>query len=190
MHDPARMQEQLYTVEEYLALDAAVGDARYEYVGGRIAMLAGATRAHVTITGNLYARLHRLTEAGYCGVYQSDLRLRVSEDQYYYPDVMVACIPESSGDPMEETAPVVIVEVLSETTTASDFGVKLAAYLGIPSLRMYLIVAQDERRVEVHSRRREGEPWSHRIATAKDTIAIQALDGSITLDEIYARTTV
>jgi Uma2 family endonuclease len=187
MNTPARIQD-LVSVEEYLAADATTDDTRLEYVAGHIFALAGATKRHALIAGNIYARFHAATEGLGCRVYQSDVRVRVACDMRFYPDVMVACGGDpSQEDPIEETAPTVLVEVMSASTANRDVGVKLAAYREIPSLRMYLIVSQDERRVEVHSRRRADVPWEHYVAKGSEVIPIQALDTSLALDQIYAR---
>jgi Uma2 family endonuclease len=187
MSTPARVQD-LVSVEEYLAADVAREDARLEYVAGHIFALAGATKRHAVISGNIYARLHAATEGLNCRVYQSDVRLRVSADLYFYPDVMVACRDDlHDEDPMDETAPHVLVEVLSEGTAERDLGLKLAVYRDLPSLRMYLIISQDERRVELHWRARLGGAWQKDVVSGTGTITIPSLNATITLDQIYAR---
>lgn len=187
MSDAAHLPE-LASVEEYLAADGASEDVRLEYVAGHVFALAGATKRHALIAGNVYARLHAATEGSDCRVYQSDVRLRISRDLYFYPDVMLACGGDRGlEDPMDETSPIVLVEVMSESTASRDVGVKLAAYRDIPTLLMYLVVSQDERRVEVHARRRADGPWEHRVARGSETISIRGIDAALSLDQIYAR---
>jgi Uma2 family endonuclease len=187
MSNPAPTQE-LVSEEEYLAADAASDDFRLEYIAGHIFALAGATKRHVLIAGNIFARFHAATEQRGCRVYQSDVRLRIGADMRFYPDIIVACAGDFGGeDPIEETSPTILVEVLSESTAHRDVGVKLAAYRQIPTLRMYLIVSQSERRVEVHSRAAGGALWEHHVVTGSGEIPVPALETSLSLDQIYAR---
>lgn len=187
MSTPARELD-LIPVEDYLAMDEASEDARLEYAAGHVFALAGASRRHAVIAANLTAFLHDATSRGDCQVYAADMRLRVSEDLYFYPDVMVACGPRSGTD-RDETEPVLLVEVLSGSTVHRDLGLKLAAYRAIPSLRAYLVVYQDERKVESHWREHEDAPWRNEVARGETTIKLGALGGlQIALAEVYART--
>ena len=187
MSNPAPSQE-LLSIKEYLAADAASDECRLEYIAGHIFALAGATKRHALIAGNVFARFHAATEQGGCRVYQSDVRLRVGRDMRFYPDVIVACASDSGDeDRTEETAPTILVEVLSESTSQRDTGVKLAAYRQIPTLRMYLIVSQEERRVEVHTRPQADLPWEHYVARGAEVIAVPELGTGLALDQVYAR---
>lgn len=187
MSIPAR-QLDLIPPEDYLAMDEASEDARLEYAAGHIFALAGANRRHGVIATNLVVLLHEVTSGGDCQVYAADMRLRVSDDLYFYPDVMVACGLRSGTD-RDETDPVLLVEVLSGSTVHRDIGLKLAAYRAIPSLRAYLIVYQDERRVESHWREREDARWRHEVARGETSVHLGVLGGlEIPLSGVYART--
>jgi Uma2 family endonuclease len=189
MSTPARRLD-LIAVEDYLAMDDATGDARLEYAAGHVFALAGASRRHAAIAANLTAILHGATEGGGCQVYTADLRLRVSADLYFYPDVIVAC-GERDGTDRDETAPTLLAEILSESTEHRDLGIKLAAYRSLPSLLAYLIVAQDTRRVEIHWREHEAAPWRHDVVRGSGVVHLTALGGlDLPLDRIYARTDV
>ena len=187
MSTPARSLD-LVAVDDYLALDDATEDARLEYAAGHVHALAGASRRHVAITGNLTAFLHAYSEGGDCQVYATDLRLRVAADLYFYPDVMLVC-GERGGTDRDETAPTLIVEVLSESTEHRDLGLKLAAYRSLPSLRTYLVIAQNERRVELHWREDSDSPWRQDAVEAAGVLHLELLGGlDLPLDRIYART--
>jgi Uma2 family endonuclease len=187
MSTPARRLD-LIAVDHYLALDDAAEDAHLEYAAGHVFALAGATRRHAAIAANLTALLHAALEETGCQVYTADLRLRVALDMYFYPDLMVAC-GERAGSDRDETAPTLLVEILSESTEHRDLGIKLAAYRAIASLRGYLVVSQDERRIEVHRRRHEDAGWEHEVARGAGTVRQEVLGGlDLPLDRIYART--
>lgn len=186
MSTPARRLDLIH-VEDYLAMDEATTDARLEYAAGHIFALAGTSRRHAAISANLTALIHAATEESDCQVYTADLRLRVAADMYFYPDVMVTCGERSVTD-RDETAPTLLAEVLSESTEHRDLGLKLVAYRSLPSLLVYLIIAQDERRVEVHWRERDDTPWGHEVVRGSGVVHLTAFGGvEIPLDRIYAR---
>lgn len=112
------------------------------------------------------------------------MKLRIEgRDAFYYPDVMVVCGPDN-GEDYYETAPCLLVEVLSRRTAANDRHGRFNAYTALPSLQTYLIVSQTERRILAY--RREGE---HRHLTEYDGqggIPLACPGITLTLDEVYA----
>jgi Uma2 family endonuclease len=100
---------------------------------------------------------------------------------YYYPDVMLSCEPQT--DACVETAPCLIAEVLSPATEVIDRGEKLHHYQQIASLQAYLLVAHDQRRIEVY--RRSGEWWTYQSISDERPIELPGLDEPTTLGEIY-----
>lgn len=187
MSTPARRLD-LVAAEDYLALDDATDDARLEYAAGHIYALAGASRRHAAIVRNLTTLLQATTEARGCDAYATDLRLRVSDDLYFYPDVIVAC-GKRHGTDRDETHPTLLAEVLSASTEDRDLGIKLAAYRSLPSLLAYVIVAQDARGVEVQWREQEDAPWRHELVRDTGIVHVPAVGGlELRLDQIYART--
>ena len=143
------------TWEEFLAFEKAAV-RKHEYVGGFAwpwgdvelpAGLAGANRRHNTIAGNIFGELwnvtRRVPSLG-CRAFGSDMLLRVGADSYY-ADVQLVCDPSDRHELYTER-PCVVVEVLSDSTSRTDYGEKLRAYRSIPTVRAYLIVSQRERR--------------------------------------------
>jgi Uma2 family endonuclease len=173
----------LLTVEEYLAMEATAS-VRHEYVGGMVYAMVGTTKRHNRIVGNVYARLLAAARAGSCRVYMEAVKLRV-EDVIYYPDVMVACGAEDD-DQLIENAPCLVVEVASPSTESIDRREKMLVYRSIPTLRAYLIVAQDDRRVERYWRGEDGE-WRQGEAVGEGSeVPIPCPSPiEITLSEIY-----
>jgi Uma2 family endonuclease len=169
------------SVEEYLRLEEASLE-RNEYVAGQIYALAGASLRHNRILGNIFGRLWAVARGGPCRVYAAEVKLRAADDVIYYPDVMVACGSET-GHPLLEHAPCLVVEVISPSTGAIDRREKLAAYKRLPSLQAYLIVDQDQRRVERYWRE-EGEWWEQEIAE-QGVVPIPCPATQLSLEEIY-----
>jgi Uma2 family endonuclease len=117
------------TEEEYLALERE-SPLRHELLEGIPYAMAGAGLDHNLIVTNLVALLKPLARAKGCRVYSETVKLKLSEDTFYYPDVMVVCGPKAH--PLYETAPCLVVEVLSPSTEAQDRREKLARYLRLP----------------------------------------------------------
>src|SRR5205814_5137678 len=112
-----------------------------------------------------------------CAIYSSDVRVRVTAtDRTTYPDLTVVCaaVEAPPEDPEAVANPTVIVEVLSETTEASDRGEKFAHYRHLSSLREYVLVGQKEPRIEVFRREDDGR-WSFEEALAGGSLRLASL---------------
>ena len=83
------------------------------------------------------------------------MKLRTADDVFYYPDVMVVREPVGESK-VYEASPCLVVEVASPSTESIDRREKMLDYRKIPTLRAYLIVAQDDRRVERYWRGGDG----------------------------------
>lgn len=181
MAEPLTRRKTL-SVEEYLEYERDA-EVRHEYVAGMIHAHVGTTKRHARIVGNISARLWIAARGGPCRVYASDVKARVSDDVFYYPDVMVACGPDE-GDPLYEEEPCFIVEVTSSSTRDIDRREKLAAYKKLPTLKSYLIVEQEESRVEIHHRDERGY-WWHSELQDEGTVPITCPETTLTLADIY-----
>ena len=165
------------TPEEYLYRERKA-EFRSEYFRGETFAMAGASANHNLIVLNAGASLREQLKKRPCRVYPSDLKLRVaSTGLYTYPDLSVVC-----GEPQLETDfgdvllnPVVLIEVLSESTEAYDRGKKFEHYRTIPTLAHYVMIAQDRHSIDCFTRRADGS-W---LLTD-----CQGLDGKIQLDSI------
>ena len=144
--------------QDYLDADRQA-ERKSEYLDGDMFAMAGASYAHNVIVANLVADLHAPLKGRDCTVTPSDLRLGLpSGHAYFYPDVMVICGRPEFADEHQDTIlnPTLIVEVLSEATKNYDRGEKFFRYRTLPSLRHYLLVAQDSPRVEHFAARPDG----------------------------------
>ncbi|MGH9755088.1 MAG: Uma2 family endonuclease, partial [Blastocatellia bacterium] len=144
------------SVEEYLALEEK-SEARHEYVAGYIFAMAGATDAHNIIAINVATTLRPHLRRSGCRVYMVDMKVRVEAvDAFYYPDVMVTCEPFVAKS-IFKSKPVLLVEVLSPGTELTDRREKLSAYFKLESLMEYVLISQDEKRVEIYRRGKHGK---------------------------------
>ena len=165
-------------------------ETRHEYVNGEIHAMTGASRKHNLICTNLLASLHGQLRGRPCEVYANDMRVKVDATGLYtYPDLVVACDRPEFEDAEVDTLvnPILIVEVLSGSKENYDRGAKFAHYRALPSLVEYLLVAQDECRVE-HYARQPGERWllsDYRGLEARFMLA--SIDCRIVLRDLYER---
>ncbi len=177
-----------YTPEEYLALERTA-EYRSEYLDGAIFARATANEAHNLLTGNLIWQLGNQFEGRPCRVYASAMRVQVSPNRMYtYPDVVAVCGPREFADDQRDTLlnPSVIFEVLSPSTEAYDRGEKFAHYWRLASLTDYVLVAQDQMRVEHFTR--QGDGWFvTAVGSPDEAVRLDSLDITLTLRAIYAR---
>ena len=173
------------TVEEYFRFEEG-SQVRHEYVSGELYAMSGATLRHTAIVANIGTRLHGAAGDGPCWAVMNDLRVQVSHDVYYHPDVVVICAPMGQLE-ITATQPCVVVEVTSPSTARTDRGEKLSAYKQVPSLRAYLIVDHRRRRVERHWRNGTDGVWQREEIVLEGRVSIPCVDTDLTLDEIYRR---
>ena len=185
------MRKPCLTAEEYLAIERAA-EFKSEFINGEMYAMSGASLPHSLITANVIGELRLRLRSGPCRAYTNDLRVNVSTTGLYtYPDIIVVCgEARLASDGHNDTLlnPAVLVEVLSPSTEAYDRGAKFAHYQRIESLREYVLVAQDQPRVERFARRPEAGPneWLLTVATGLDAdISLPALGVVLPLAEIY-----
>jgi Uma2 family endonuclease len=176
-----------YTFAEYVELERRSREVKHEYVAGEILAMAGGTVEHsalaTTILGLLFAHLR----GGPCRPYGSDLQISIpAAEVATYPNAAVVCEPvECDADsPTHVTNPRVIVEVLSPTTERYDREQKRLYYQQLDSLREYVLVAQDRRRVEVWQRRADAG-WLHTIHDAGTRAPLPSIGYALDVDELY-----
>lgn len=117
----------------------------------------------------------------------ADMKLRVrlgADDHVYYPDVLVTCDPDDDHELYKER-PDTIIEVLSNSTEATDRREKLNAYTQIPSLNNYLLIAQKVMEVTLFQRE---TGWKAEVFTqADDQVTLKSLKLTLSLEKLYRR---
>jgi Uma2 family endonuclease len=170
------------TEAEYLAFEHASA-VKHEFVDGEVYGMTGTTLRHNAIALNVAMRLRALGRPHECRAFALDVKVRVSDDRYYYPDVVVTCSPVGADD-LTIHAPCLIVEVTSPSTESTDRREKAPAYRTIPGLGAYLIVDHRQRRVTRHWRD-DGE-WRSEDLSGEGAVPLPCPPGAeLTLDEIY-----
>ncbi len=177
-------QHPLMTVEEYFELDRTSTETRYEYIDGYVRMLAGGTANHATIGVNVTSTLRRLLRGSPCRVYNSDLRVRISETRYVYPDASVSCDERDRGQSDTVRSPRLIVEVLSPGTEAYDRGRKFAYYRERPTIQEYVLIDTQRQAVEVF-RREKNSFWTFHAFGPGDEVELVSVHVRVPVDDIY-----
>lgn len=178
---------QTMTAEEYLASEEKA-TIKHEFVAGHVYAMSGPSLRHNTITLNLAASLRASARSTPCRVFASEIKVHVVRmDAYYYPDVIVACQPQSDTGHVIE-APCCLIEVLSPSTRNVDRREKLRAYQMLPSLREYVLVDQDYLSVEEY--RRQGAGWVHSILEEGDVLEFECVPLSLSMNVVYEGVTV
>ncbi|MDP2788387.1 MAG: Uma2 family endonuclease [Pseudomonadota bacterium] len=173
-----------FTPEAYLAWEAEQSE-RHEYVNGEVFLMTGTTTVHNRIAGNIYVALRNGLRGKPCSVYMEAIKLRVeAANCYFYPDLMVTCSASDRLQPLVQLEPTLVVEVLSDSTAGYDQGTKFDAYRQLPSLREYVLVAQDSARVLVY-RRGEGVEWIVHPYGTGEIVSLPSLEFTFPVDLIY-----
>jgi Uma2 family endonuclease len=161
-------------------------ELRYEFASGVVYAMTGTSRSHVIVVGNMFSILRAAAEANSsrCLVSTNEMALFIpAVDRVYYPDVMVACPPTS--DERYETAPCLVVEVLSPSTQGRDRTVKLADYCTVPTVGDYLMVSSDPDDQCVIQHHRAGDIWVHTVHGTAATVTLSCPPITFAVADLY-----
>lgn len=178
-----------WTPEQYLARERQA-TTKSQYYQGQIFAMAGASREHNLIVANLVASIHAGLRGKPCEVYPSDMRVKVQASGLYtYPDVTIVC-----GEPQFEDAhvdtlvnPLVLFEVISESTEGYDRGAKAMQYRQLPSLQQLVLIASDRVHVESYRRGADGGWTLWESSDQTGSLPVPAADVMLSIAEIYQR---
>ncbi len=172
-----------FTYDDYLEWEKRQPD-RHEYIGGEVFAMAGTSDRHNEISLNLTTLLRQHLRGTPCRAYMADVKTRVeAADCCFYPDVQVTCAESDLTDRYAKRSPVLVVEVLSESTAAFDLGKKFAAYQQLDSLREYVLVDQDRIQVQIFHQR-EGRWWVDNIGPG-GRLRLESVDLDCPIEALY-----
>jgi Uma2 family endonuclease len=173
------------TSEEFWEIQRT-SEVPLEYMNGEVVAMAGGSKAHGQIVQAVsmlagVALRNKPCEAS------STISVKAPVS-FLIPDVVVYC---NGGEFTNEDElllnPVVIFEVLSNSTEGYDHGPKWIKYQHIESLQHYAMISQDEPAVEVYTRDSEGD-WRYKLVSGLDgSVRLSHLDLTLTLADIYER---
>jgi Uma2 family endonuclease len=174
-----------FTPEEYLEIER-VSPIKHEYLQGQIVAMAGASKAHVIITGNLSALLVNHLRGTDCISYGMDMKVRLPElNLFYYPDLAVTCDDRDRiSDEDFILHPKLIVEVLSDSTEAFDRGDKFADYKAIAEFEEYVLIHQKQVLIE-RFQRKSDNLWMPQIYRAGDQVEFDSIGFKCAIADLY-----
>ena len=182
-------EKRYYTPEEYLALEESAID-KSEYHDGEIVPMPGGTANHNKIAGNFYKKFPLTVNGQDYETFINDMRLWIPHTRrYVYPDIMVI-----QGEPIYQgsnktlvTNPLVIVEVLSNSTKDYDRGGKFLAYRSIPEFREYILIDQYSYHIEQFAKNSNGKWVLTEYDSEESVLTLECVEFQIPLSEIYER---
>jgi Uma2 family endonuclease len=189
MAAPPQKQPVGMTEAEYLEFERA-GELKYEYVGGEIVAMTGASWNHNVICVNISTSLNNQLADKNCMVTANDLRLKIATARSYrYPDVMVVCGEPSFVDERVDIIdnPIVVVEVLSNSTALVDRNEKLHEYLQLASLQEYVIISQYIPKIERYLRQDSGDWLYTQVSDLKSSLDLPSINCKLALDDAYRK---
>ncbi len=179
------------SVEEYIRLDES-GPVRHEYFNGKLFEMPGETLLHNEICINVLVLLRSMLISKGWKVYMESSKVKIeSEDIYLYPDLIVRkdelSAPAASLNKYIINNPVLIAEILSDTTRKYDSTDKFILYQKKSSLQYYLLIEPEKQVVIFYEKDDNGE-WSAKTFTElTETIGLSKLDAEISLSNIYVQ---
>lgn len=183
----AQLAQKTYTIAEYLEIEDQ-SEIRHEYIEGEIIPMTGGTTNHNLVAGNIYLALRLALKGTNNIVYIENVRLFISEfDVFTYPDVMIM-----AGQPIyynesktTVTNPIVLMEVLSNSTRDYDNGRKFEYYRSIESLQEYILVEPEKTLIMIY-RRSNHKHWTLEIIdTSIELLKLESFGIEMPLLDIY-----
>jgi Uma2 family endonuclease len=168
------------TLEQFLAWEDRQ-ELRYEFDGFQPIAMTGGTAAHSAIQANIIFSLTGRLRGKRCRTHGSHLKILVA-GRIRYPDAFVVCTPVPSGAKVVSD-PVVVFEVLSESTAREDVFAKNAEYRATPSIQRYIILEQTQAAAVVFARR--GEDWISEVVTDDGVLHMPEIGVEVPLSEFY-----
>ena len=177
------------SIEQYIAIERE-NNTRYEYHNGEIFAMAGGTVPHGIIGGNIFGRIQSklLDKNSPCFPMNSDVKVSIDvERRFVYSDTMVVCGDIEYSEVHSEAVanPIIIFEVLSDSTAGYDRGGKFFLYRKIETLQQYILTEQNAPEIDIYTRN-EGDLWHiKRVSGIENSLLLQSLEIEILLAAIY-----
>lgn len=176
-----------FSILEYLEAEAK-SEIRHEYIDGEVFAMAGGSKKHNLIAGNTYSRLRSHLRGRGCDVFMSDMKVNLrllhqNKTIFYYPDIVVTCNPQDQ-DQFSVNCPCLIIEVLSPGTEMIDKREKLVNYKAISSLQEYVLISQDQIKIEVYRHDLEGN-WTREVSGEEHDLRLNSVDLTLTMADIF-----
>ncbi len=183
----ASLTKPFVTPEEYLAAERKA-EFKSEYFNGEVFAMSGASRRHDDLNVQMLLLLSRHLAGKGCRIHTGSMRVLVQPSGLYtYPDVSVVCGERQFSDAYVDTLvnPVLVVEILSPSTEDYDRGRKAKLYRETPSIREYVLVAQNSYEVELQRREADNSWRIFNASGLEASIELLSIGYTLSLRELY-----
>jgi Uma2 family endonuclease len=177
------LPQQQLSIEEFMAWEAQQPE-RHELHGGDIFAMVGGRRGHGRIIANLVRHLGNHLDGTPCQGFSEGMKVQIEGDTIVYPDVFVTGDEKFRFDEQVITAPVLVVEVLSPTTQGYDRSAKFSFYRRLASLREYVLIDPETRRVEVF-RPDVHQRWGLFDMTDEPELTLSSVGAGVAMTEVF-----
>jgi len=179
--------KQKVSIEEYLEMEESSIE-KHEYYKGEIFAMSGAKMPHNTISKNLLGTLFTKLKGKKCQPYGSDVRIHIESNTLFaYPDISIICdeVITRNNDDFNVLNPVVIIEILSQSTKNYDRGEKFKLYRDIPTLKEYILIDSESIHIETF-RLNEKNHWElEEYNFVTEELYVKAINEKILIADIY-----
>ena len=178
--NPDSISAEVYLVGEELS------NVRHEYIAGVVHAMVGGTAAHSIISGNIFSSLRSQLKGSACRAFGADMKVRVQTTQgtrFCYPDAQVVCSPIDLSQSWQD-APVIVFEVVSDSSRRFDENEKKDSYLTIPSLSACVMFEQDSPKAGIHRRTKTGFERSA-FEGFKDSVDLPEVSCVLPMADVY-----
>ena len=176
------------SMDDYLTNERR-GSVRHDFVDGRVIARAGGNRAQNVLAASTAIALGSRMHGHKTEIYISNMRVKLKSNYICYPDVVVVAGEPTFTDQNSDTLlnPTLIVEIFSNQTNSSDKTNKLESYLAMDSIKEFVLLKEEEMRVE-HYARQNAKQWIYRIYNERDdVISLESINCKVSVSEVYAQ---
>lgn len=184
-------EKKYYTIEEYLEIQES-SEEKLEFRNGEIVAMAGGTANHSLISTSITTALDNAIDENQkdCIVFTSDMKVKIEKfNAFVFPDSSVVC-GEAVYNNEKQTIlknPILLIEILSESSQNYDKGQKFEYYRSLPSFKEYMIIYQTMPKVQTWFKEAE-DLWRIGNAEGLDAvIRLHSIGLEIALKDIYKR---
>jgi Uma2 family endonuclease len=176
------------TMDDYLTTERQ-GGVRHEFLDGKVIARSGSNRWHNILVSNTVVAFGSRMHGHKAEIYISNMRVKLKNSYVCYPDIVVVNGEPSFADQNADLLlnPTVIVEIFSNQTNSSDKTNKLESYLAMDSIKEFVLLKEEEMRVE-HYARQNAKQWIYRIYNERDdVISLESINCKVSVSEVYAQ---
>jgi Uma2 family endonuclease len=171
------------SLDEFLAWEN-VQPTRNEFHRGAVLPTGDMTRREAIVGNNMSMHLGNHLAASPCQVFAYSMKVQIGDDTILYPDVFVTCDSADLSTDMIFRSPLLVVEVVSPGSRAYDHGRKFDLYQRVASLREYVLIDPETRRVEAF-RRTPDNQWLFDDMSAEPAVRLASIDQAIPLADVF-----